>query len=53
MGWLDLTDVEQYDCMEDEQVEIFRETFTCLSCGMVVDIDLMFMGCCIACRRIK
>jgi len=42
---LDLTDVE-YDC--DEQV---GETFTCRSCGMVVDIDLMFMGCCTACRR--
>ena len=46
---LDLTDVE-YDC--DEQVE-FGETFTCRSCGMVVDKDLMYMGCCIACRRIK
>ena len=43
---LDLTDVEQYDC--DEQ---FGETFTCRSCGSTLDIDLMFMGCCTACRR--
>ena len=48
MEWLDLTDVE-YDC--NEQVD--GETFTCRSCGSTLDIDLMFMGCCIACRRIK
>tara|TARA_Y100000310_G_scaffold182236_1_gene182306 strand:- start:12010 stop:12183 length:174 start_codon:yes stop_codon:yes gene_type:complete len=41
--------VNELDVMDD--VELGSVTHPCMVCGLEVDLDLLFMGCCVSCRR--